>query len=77
MLGSKPVTTKVSVAEDVLAARLNKERVDPEDVETESGAHPEGRKRGGVVAVYVEGDARVYYDEVAEEWVGYDNETED
>lgn len=57
-----------------LAERLNKEGVDPEDdgVCVEVGAHPEGRKRGGVVSVFSEGDVRVFYNDTACEWCVYD-----
>lgn len=73
MLESANVNQETYDAEAALADRLNKENVSPEDVNVEAGAHPEGRKRGGTVSVYVEGETRVFYDETACAWCGYDN----
>lgn len=42
------------------------------DIAEEVGAHPEGFKRGGAVAVYIEDGVRVFYDETEERWVPYD-----
>lgn len=80
MLNSRAVTANIAAAQCALAKRINAENVGPVDCEVEVGAHPEGRKRGGTVSVLVAADntnVRVYYDEVAEEWVGYDNEDDD
>lgn len=56
-----------------LAARLTAARTSPDDVDVAVAAHPEGRKRGGTVCLYSDGDLRVYYDEGACEWFVYDD----
>ncbi len=73
MLKCQKVDKTTAEAAAALAARLNKELTDPDDVDVDAAEHPEGRKRGGTVSLYSEAGARVFYDETAEEWVGYDD----
>jgi len=75
MLEAGTISAEELAAEEKLANTMNASKIDPEDVDTETGAHPEGRKRGGVVAVYTDDDgAQVFYDETACEWYGYNND---
>lgn len=71
MLQAKTVSQETGKTQLALAERLNAEK-HSEDEGTEQGHHPEGRKRGGLVSVYVEGVARAYYDETSCEWFVYD-----
>jgi hypothetical protein len=73
VLKASEVSQEVYDAEQALANRLNTQGLGVNDVDTDTAEHPEGRKRGGVVAVYSEGDAYVFFDELEEQWVGYNN----
>jgi len=51
MLESILVSGDLFELEERLAEALNDAKIDLKNVRTESGAHPEGRKRGGIVPV--------------------------
>lgn len=56
-----------------LANRLNAaDDSTPDDLNCGVAEHPEGRKRGGVVAIYEENGVTVMYDEIDCSWVEYD-----
>ncbi len=77
MLQCRQVSKDQYDREQKLADKLNKEGVSNDDVETDGAEHPEGKKRGGVVEVYERDGLVVMWDDLDEEWVGYNNEDDE
>ena len=75
MAKATTVSAETFLAEQQLAERLNEEETVVSDLDCGLGEHPEGHKRGGYVPVYVEQEARVFYDQTAGEWFAYDDES--
>lgn len=72
MLTAKQVAQELFDQQVALAEELTDQGVLDKALLVETGEHPEGRKRGGLVRVHSKGDLRVYFCEGGQCWFAYD-----